>query len=308
MHNSHSSNSRLGRHLLTVLAALLALIASLGANAAPIILTNAVQTITLDSGQILSNGSNVAYHPIYDRYYSSKIGGGDPFFAFDGTGTLVQSVGGINGIPSRAINYNSNTGNLEAVTFNAKSNSTTTQGLLTLGLDGSGDYTGGSTEVLATVSGIQNSQPIVAYDSASTRLFSLGGPGTNTVNVIDRANGVLQSTIVLDLSGLGAVGLAYYAIGFDETHDVLVSYDSIGRRALAHDLSGTLLGASSLPAGSNDPIGYNVGYANDQFFVHDRGVWQGFRVFAASTSVPEPGTGVLLLSALAVVLTGRRRR
>lgn len=284
------------------------LLASFTSEAAPIILSDAVQTITLNSGTGLSNGSNVAYNPVFDRYYTSKIGGNDPFYSFNGSGTLVQSVANINGIPSRAINYNANTGNLEAVTFNAKSNGQIIQGLLSLGLDASGNYTGTSTEILPTVPGVQDSQPIVAYSSNNDRLYSLG-IGSNIVNVIDRADGSLESTINLDLSGIGPVSLAGYAIGYDDTHDVLVSYDTQGLRALVHDLTGNLLGTSLLPAGSNDPSNYNIGYTNDQFFVHSNGTWQGFQIFSASSgTTPAPATLLLFVIGLAGIGFSHRRK
>jgi len=292
------------KHSVRFLALLSLLVMGSATQASPIILTNAIQTLTLDSGVGLSHGSNVAYNPLFDRYYTSKIGGNDPFYVFDGSGALVQTVSNINNLPSRAINYNANTGNLEAVTYNAKLNSSSTQGLFSLGLDASGNYDGSSVELLTQVPGIQNTQPIVAYDSVTNRLFSNDGAG-GSINIIDRATGNLQSTIMLEVTGLGTVDIAGYAIGYDEANGVLVSYDRSGKRALVHDVLGNLLGSSLLPPGSNDPGSYSVGYANNTFFLHSQGVWQGFQVL--ETAVPAPPAIMLFCLGLFGLVVGRRK-
>jgi hypothetical protein len=246
--------------------------------AQPLPLSAATRTIFLDAGMhSFSVPSPVAYHPGFDHYYASDTGStAVPGFVFPGTGGApLQTQTPLN-IDPRAWNFNANTGQLEIVTFNAVAGGAG-QGLIKPGVDSSGMLTGGTSSLLASMPGNTDSQTAPAYDAGKDVFYSRGS--TNVVNVVRRSDGSLAGTIVLNFTAAGIAGAYSDGIVFVPDVSWLVVLDSGSNRAIAFDLLGNFVGASTLDitvtAGARRP-----GYANGQLFVFDgaRNGWQGYHI------------------------------
>jgi hypothetical protein len=267
--------------------------------AQPTILANGIPTITLSRGTgfVGSTPMSIAYNPVFNQYYGG-IGGnpGDSGFVWSATGALLQSLAPIN-VDARAYNYNPNTNAVKCITFNAVAGGSPA-GLVTMGLNGSGLFTGSNTNTLGAMPGLNGNQTMPAYDPMLNRLYSRAT--TNVVNVVDRASGNLITTTTLNLVPAGSPTLQGQFIGFDSFFDVFVDLDTTNDRALVHDINGNYLGASQLSGFNPTQSNFNVGYANGQIFIFDTSInaYRGFQIF--TTGVPEPSTVLLIGSAMAI--------
>ncbi len=263
----------------------------------------ATRTIFLPRGTgTFSSPMNVAYHPSFDQYYAST--GGSPSFqasVYDNTGAIVNNIATIN-IDVRAWNYNPNTGLMEVVTYNANAGGTGF-GLIQAQLDGSGFYTGGTTELLAVMPGNINTQTMPAYDSGNNVFYSRSSG--NTVNVVSRTNGSLLNTFNLDTASASSGTLNSNALGFSEPDGWLIVIDTTNNTAVVFDTSGNYVGTSALDISTEATFG--AGFANGQLFAWDdsRSGWQGYNIGGSGPGIAvlEPATPVPTLSAYGIVLT-----
>lgn len=250
--------------LLTGLVALCALAA--GRAEAVVILANAVPTFNLAAPDRESTPMTVAYHPGFNQYYAG-IGGNPSFraYTYDAAGNLLDTRDPIN-VDIRGINYNGNSGDIEINTFNAVAGGSPAA-LMSMGLDGSGFFTGVNGAVLGTMPGLPSDQAAAAYDTGRDLFYARSTSGT--VNFLLGADGTLDSQVNLDLVTPGNPPLLDEVIGFDSFFDVFVTV-SLGGDALVHDrTSGAYLGSSLLPAFQPTQNRWNMGYANGNLFVFD---------------------------------------
>ena len=288
-----------------LIVGLLGVLTASNVNAAPLILVNAVPTISLQgaAGGLMGN---VAYHPDFDQYYSGQLGSNSlPVQVWDSNGNLLQTAAPTNS-PWRGFHFNPNTNNVEFTTFNAVSGNGSTTGLFQMGLNAGGLYTDTNSNLLVSVPGIGDTQPNATYDPLRNRLYTI--QNDNIVNVSSYASGSLITTIALDTvaAGIGINDLTEDGIGFDPINDVFVSLHAASSRAMVFDINGSFLGASILPGSL--PARFNIGYDNGQLFVLQGSDYNGFQIFGAAV-VPEPSSIVLFgLGTVGLVLMGRRQR
>lgn len=240
---------------------------------------NGVRTIFLPSGgQNWGAPMNVAYDPGRDLYYTG--GGGFPSndaTVLDGSGNIVSTTP----VPAdlRSWFFNPNTGNLELVSYNAVGGGGD-YGFFTCGRNGSGHLDGTKSLIFSSMSGLNGSQTMPAFDPVANVLYS-GTTGSTTVNKVDRATGNLISTIAC--TG-GPGGNGSYSVGYDGDEDWLMLFDSSGSRVMVFNgTSGAYIGSATVDVTYGN---YGFGYANKQVWVYDssRGGWQGYDIGAGGGS------------------------
>lgn len=281
---------------------------SIGLTAASLMaqfLTTGTPTIDFDmSATSGSTAMNIAWDPVTNQYYGGR-GGSSTFSGrvWGSDGTVLQTLTPLNS-DLRSFYYNSNTGNIEEVTFNARG--VGTSGFLTVGRDVSGLLTGAYTSIGVSLTGLPTSQVVPAYDAVRNLLYAFDNG--SIVTVVNRATGLATGTVTLDLASAGSPTLMQYSIGYDPLNDALISFTtSGGNRALAFSATtGSFLSSISLPGLTSPVTSYGLGYANDQFFIFDSSI-NAYRGFSL---VPEPGIPALLGTGLAALAAGwwRRRR
>ena len=230
--------------------------------------STATQVVTLAVGNARTdNQSGMAYDPVSGLYHSGNAG--SPIyngFTWNGSGVLQSS--GTQGVDVRGIWYNSNTGSVEANSYNSGAPG---QGLYTLNLDGSGNFVDSGTQI-RSLPGSAGVQSVMDYDASRNVLYSrsLG----NTVNVIDYATGALTSSIAL--AGMTG-GTQSYTIGFMDTLDALVTYDQSSGMAQVFDMAGTELGSVSV-GGISSSTNFGMTYENGLLFIFDtlENAWNGY--------------------------------
>lgn len=268
-------------------------------------LTTGIETITLSlSGVNGSTPMNIAWHPGFQQYYGGR-GGSSSYSGrvWNSSGSIVQTLTPIN-TDLRSFFYNSNTGNLENVTYAAYYSSS---GYRTVGLDANGLFTGSYTNFSVTLSGLPSDQAAPAYDAGRNLLY--GFESGSTVKAVSPTTGLVVSTVTLDLTAAGSPTLPTHVIGYDSSNDALITYTTTGgARALAFNpTTGAFVASISLPGTVPSPGEWRMGYANHQLFVYDSGIdsFRGYQI----TAIPEPGTIALLGVGLAMIgFTWRRRR
>ena len=286
------------KRIVVLLVALALIVASLSAEAA--VLPTAVESIDLPLSTPHSTPVSVTYIPSFSRYYAADAGTGYIARVWDATGTPI-GTSAIGPLPA-SLYFNPNTSLLESVSLDACCTSGPTTGIQSLTLDGSGNYTGGNTQLLAgPISGLgSNSWTMPSYNPVANRLYARQA-GTADVNVVDRATGALINTITLDLAAAGVTAGDVNAdfVGFTGvTDEELAIFDFTNRRVLIFNLTGGYVGGSTLPVGLTVDfydVNFGNGYANGLFFIYDsavgaNGTYRGFQVLqnvpAAATPVP----------------------
>ncbi len=262
------------------------------ADAAPVILPTAQPTVNLPRTGGTNVPMNVTYHPGLNRYFASA--GGFPgvnAYVWNAAGALLQRKIPIN-VDVRSFNYNANTGNIEAISFNAKNGSTIQYGLLQMGIDGSGLLTGTNTQLVASLPGLIGSQTMPAYDAGRNRLYSR--ETGSLINVVNRATGALISTITLNVAAAGSPALQNYTIGYDSASDVLIVVGYATKRAYVFNLNGSYVGSSLLPGNPTIVSGFGTGYTNGMLFVTDgsaAGTYLGFKILESTNTAPIANAG-----------------
>lgn len=271
----------------------------------------AVRTIQLNPDHSFSVPSSVAYHPGFNRYYASDTGStGAPAFVFSaGGGVPLQVLQPLN-IDPRAWNYNANTGQLEIVSFNACCEAGE-RGLIAPGIDGSGDLTGGTSNLLAPLPGLPGGQVAPAYNPASNVFYARDT--SSTVTVVNRTTGASAGTINLDFGSAGAISVPDDGIVYVPEEGWLGVVDQGDDELVVFDLAGNFIANIQLDIDVTSDS-RRPGYANGQLFVYDitADQWQGYQVTSlgggggpgGGPSVPIPTLGTWGLLAALLLLMG----
>jgi hypothetical protein len=244
-------------------------------------------TLVLTSGSSGTYKSGIAYVECFQQYYGCDTGSTSrPYEVYDATGALLQTSTAV-GIDTRGIWYNPNTGNLEVATYGAVSGGAG-RGLLAVGLDGAGLYTGINGTELPSIPGLPGSQSCPAYDPVADLLY--GRESSPIVHVVDRQTGAQTGTVTLDLVAAGNPVLAGRSLGFTGVtgYELVAAANDIDA-AVLFDLTGAYQATVSL---GFDLTGQNTGnYANGQFWVFDNALpgWRGFELFPSVTITAQPG-------------------
>jgi hypothetical protein len=278
----------------------------------------AVPTIFLDVSGVqstISVPSTVTYHPGFGFYYASGTGNTTrPGFVFGPGGGAPTHVEEPLNIDPRAWNFNSNTGLVEVVTFDAVSGGAG-RGLIEAQTDGGGLLNGGTASLLPSMPGNLGSQTAPAYDAGANVFYSRDN--SNVVNRVSRVDGSLVSSFNLDFASAGITAALNDGIVFVPELAALGVLDELADTLSLFDLAGAYLATVSLPVDLTSDS-RRPGYANGQLFVWDDAStgWQGLRIVdAVQPPIQEiPTLSAIGLSALALVLAGlaaaalRRRR
>jgi hypothetical protein len=286
-----------------ILAAGTLALASAATLAAPVVMSNATQGVTLAGGSSCYQ-MGVAYDPTNSQYYGG--GGGSPScngMVWNASGDLIQNVQPIN-IDVRGVNYNANSGQVEIISYGA---SYGYGGLRQMGRDAAGLYTTSNPVLLAGMAGIADAQSVAAYDSARDVFYSTANQ-SGTVNIARHSDGSLAGTITL--SGHSLDNTMWESIGYDPINDVLIAFDTAARQALIFGISGQFIGASQL-SGSGYDDQYAMSYTNGMLFVGkgSNGGYEGYQILEAATAnVPEPAGIALVLLGLFAAFSVRRTR
>lgn len=267
-------------------------------------LTTGVESITLSMTAVDgSTPMNIAWHPGFQQYYGGR--GGNSSYGgrvWNSNGSIVQTIDPIN-TDLRSFFYNSNTGNLENITYAA---STSSAGYRTVGLDVSGLFTGSYTNFNVTMSGFPSGQVSPAYDAVRNLFYAY--ESGSTLKTVSPSTGAVLNTITLDLGAAGSPSIPTHVIGYEPTLDALITYTTTGgARALAFNpTTGAFVTSISLPGTLPSPGEWRMGYANHLLFVYDNGI-DGYRGYQI-TAIPEPGTLALLGVGLAMLAVSCVRR
>lgn len=232
--------------------------------------SQAVETIQLVEPAIVSNTASIGFDPMLGLYYGSRAGSSSyTASVWDLAGNQEQSLAPMN-IDARAWNYNSNTGEIEVVTF--------TSGLFSAERDANGRLLGSYNEVLANLPDSPSSQTMPSYNAATNEFYAYGSSGSE-VRVLDAATGNLNETITLDLASAGISGLSSHFVGYDPFENALIGTNS--DTAYVFGLDGSFLGSSSLSLTALNA--FNAGYANGQLFLYNSGLqgFQGYDLFGS---------------------------
>lgn len=243
----------------------------------------------------------VAYHPALMHYYVAD-GGLAPMgseweapisksqvHAFNAEGKYVNSASP--GYDNRSIYYNSNTGNIETITYNisSKYGFAPNTGMYALKLAETGKITDASTEIMQFNPAFGDSFTMPTYDAANN-LYLAKQHRSNKVFIVDTKKREPIGEITLDITKAGAKS--------DDISDSFVAYTGVKGEELAlldldhkailiFDLSGKFIAKSLLPKGIKLRAKnyYNgLGYANDMFFLYNEGegefgTYHGYRIF-----------------------------
>ncbi len=243
----------------------------------------------------------IAYVPYVSRYYVADGGlgplPGDPeittsrslIHIYDDKGSYLKSARP--GFDNRSIYYNTETRQLETVTYNISANAgfSPNSGIFALDLTEDGDLKETSTEISGHNPAFGSPHTMPTYDPTSKHYFAKQ-ERSNLIVVAELPKREKISEIALDLTAAG--------VTFDDITDYYVAYtgtpgeelavlDVDHKAILVFDLKGKFVAKSILPAtmkmhAQNHISG--LGYANNMFFVFQEnegefGTYYGFKIY-----------------------------
>jgi len=242
----------------------------------------------------------VAHIPGFKRYYIAD-GGLAPMgseteapysksqiHAYDENGKYINSSRP--GYDNRSIYYNTNTHQLETVTYNISSDLgfAPNSGIFSIHLTESGDLKDSSDEISQFNPAFGDSATIPSYDAEHKRYFAKQAHGNN-VFIVDPTSREKTGVIALELDKAGAAHddvsdsfIAYTAVKGEEFALLDVDHKTV----LMFDITGKFVGKSALPKtlklrANNHYTG--LGYANQMLFVFHEpegefGTYYGFKI------------------------------
>ena len=251
-----------------------------------------------------SKPMSIAYMPLYDRYYVAD-GGLAPMgseteapiskseiHVYSADGKYVQSAKP--GFDNRSIYFNTDTQQLETVTYNISSNAgfSPNTGVFALDLDGKGNLKETSRDISGFNAAFGDASTIPTYDPKTKHYFAKQGR-SNAIFVVDLNNTEKLEEIKLDLKSANVQFddiTDYYAAFTGIKGEELAVLDVDHKAVLIFDIKGKFVAKSELPKtlklrSQNHIAG--LGYANDLFFVYHEpegefGTFYGFKVFSAA--------------------------
>jgi len=242
----------------------------------------------------------VAYVPTFKNYYVADGGlapMGSEFeaptskseiHAYDANGKYINSAKP--GYDNRSIYFNSNTKQLETITYNISSDVgfSPNSGIYSIGLSDKGEVQNTSTEIMQFNPAFGHAQTMPSFDAASGHYYAKQGR-TNKVWVVDPKSREKLGEITLDFTKAG--------VAHDDVSDHFVAYTGITgeefllldvdhKAVLVFDMNGQFVGKSALPAALKlrSQNHFNgIGYANALMFVfHENegefGTYYGFKI------------------------------
>ena len=248
-----------------------------------------------------SKPMSIAYMPAFDRYYVAD-GGLAPMgseteapiskseiHVYSADGKYIQSAKP--GFDNRSIYFNTDTHQLETVTYNISSNAgfSPNTGIFALDLDDKGNLKESSRDISGFNAAFGDASTIPTYDPASKHYFAKQGR-SNAIWIVDLNNTEKIGAIQLDLESANAQ--------FDDIADYHAAYTGIKGEELAvldvdhkailiFDMQGKYVAKSELPKtmklrAQNHIAG--LAYTNKQFFVYHEpegefGTFYGFKIF-----------------------------
>ena len=247
-----------------------------------------------------SRPMTVAYHPALMHYYVAD-GGLAPMgseweapisksqvHAFDKDGNHVNSAGP--GYDNRSIYYNSNTGNIETITYNISSEFgfAPNTGMYAFELSEQGKIKDTSKEIMQFHSAFGDAFTMPSYDAENDRYFAKQ-KRSNKVLIVTRKDEEPVGEITLDIAAAGAK--------FDDISDSFVAFtgskgeelallDLDHKSFLVFDLTGKFVAKSAIPEGIKLRAKnyYNgLGYTNNLFFLYNEnenefGTYHGYQI------------------------------
>ena len=251
-----------------------------------------------------SKPMSIAYMPLYDRYYVAD-GGLAPMgseteapiskseiHVYSADGKYVQSAKP--GFDNRSIYFNTDTQQLETVTYNISSNAgfSPNTGVFALDLDGKGNLKETSRDISGFNAAFGDASTIPTYDPNTKHYFAKQGR-SNAIFVVDLNNTEKLEEIKLDLKSANVQFddiTDYYAAFTGIKGEELAVLDVDHKAVLVFDIKGKFVAKSELPKtlklrSQNHIAG--LGYTNDLFFVYHEpegefGTFYGFKVFSAA--------------------------
>jgi len=213
-------------------------------------------------------GTGVAYHEVFNQYYSTI--GGKSAWVYDSLGYRIQDT--MVDVDTRGMYYDSASKTVRA--FNRAA--FTTGGLFEIELDAAGLIVGSSSVVLSPIPGIAGLQSMPVADPARGVFYSRDSD--HRVLVADGQTGELLFEVELDFATAGLMRASDFSLGFDPALDVFVVVEQFGFRAVVFDTNGNYVGDSRLSV--TGPQHYGVQYANGLLFVliPSNFGWQGYEV------------------------------
>jgi len=242
----------------------------------------------------------IAHIPGFKRYYIAD-GGLAPMgseteapysksqiHAYDEDGKYVNSSRP--GYDNRSIYYNSNTHQLETITYNISSDLgfAPNSGIFSIHLTEAGDLKDSSDEISQFNPAFGDSATIPSYDAEHKRYYAKQAHGNN-VFIVDPNSREKTGVITLELDKAGAAHddvsdsfIAYTAVKGEEFALLDVDHKTV----LMFDITGKFVGKSALPKtlklrANNHYTG--LGYANQMLFVFHEpegefGTYYGFKI------------------------------
>lgn len=247
-----------------------------------------------------SRPMTVAYHPVLMHYYVAD-GGLAPIgtewaapisksqvHAFDAEGKFINSAGP--GYDNRSIYYNTNTGDIETITYNISSafGFAPNTGMYALEVSEKGKIKDTSKEIMQFHSAFGDSFTMPTYDAAND-IYYAKQKRSNKVFIVSQKEDDRIGEISLDIAAAGAK--------LDDISDSFVAYtgskgeelallDLDHKAILLFDLSGKFIAKSLLPKTIKLRAKnyYNgLGYTNNMFFLYvekegEFGTYHGYQV------------------------------